>query len=397
MHITLSSQRLQILAAAIVWLAGVSFLNLNLGSGVYLSQLVLLATVVWAVLACVMTRRGFLGFVGVLGALILLNGMSMLLSDVPTQRFAEEAMKTALTVVGAWALITLRGLTRHLLLLFPIVIVAVVAFTYLFVNWDIYDPTLSRFMVPQWGSPNSTAFVIGAALLVHTGTRWWGEAIPVWARPVTRVAWTLVIVVLVLSLLATYSRGGALATVAGLFGRYKRGFFASVGFWLLLGLGYYMLQGSGIERANLIAELTTSGGTGRLEMWASLVREWVETPLTILIGKGPGSVDLWRNGAAVNSAHSGVVTLVYFYGLAGVGLFAWLGGRVASRLRSIRSGHQAVATSAAWFLLGAAVVDYYFGVAQLLWVGALMAAAVWVAEQRGEEDEPEITGPPIDA
>ena len=148
----------------------------------------------------------------------------------------------------------------------------------------------------------------------------------------------LLIVMSLYSVFLSGSRGGFLAiavTIAGFAVLYPSGFvkrilFLSGGLVLLFALWTVfkpVLPENIVERMTLSAVVET-GGTGRVVIWKSMIREIVDQPEKLLLGRGINAMHrLFVDGSwTVVVAHNQVVQTVYNQGLIGLISFLVLTG-----------------------------------------------------------------------
>lgn len=134
------------------------------------------------------------------------------------------------------------------------------------------------------------------------------------------------------------SRGGLLAiavTIAGFAFLYPSGFkkrfiFLTGGLILLLALWLVckpILPEKIVERMTVSSVLET-GGTGRLDIWSSMIREIVDQPENLLLGRGINAIHkiFVRGRLAEAAAHNQVIQIVYNQGLVGLLSFLLLTG-----------------------------------------------------------------------
>ena len=148
----------------------------------------------------------------------------------------------------------------------------------------------------------------------------------------------LLIAVSMYSIFLSGSRGGFLAigvTIAGFAFLYPSGFakrilFLVGGLFLLLVLWIVfkpMLPENIVERMSVEAVVET-GGTGRWDIWKSMIQEIVNHPEKLLLGRGINAMHrLFVLGSWVNAvAHNQVIQTVYNQGLIGLLSFLLLTG-----------------------------------------------------------------------
>ena len=165
-----------------------------------------------------------------------------------------------------------------------------------------------------------------------------------------RFFYLLLIAVSICSVFLSGSRGGLLAvavTIAGFALLYpsnfaKRMVFLIGGFAFLFTLWTLLkpvLPENIVERMSLGAVVET-GGTGRMDIWKSMVREIVDQPDKLLLGRGINAVHntfiggVWTNAVAHNQIlqtayNQGLVGLLSFLTLIGISFFRCLKRRKA--------------------------------------------------------------------
>ena len=153
-----------------------------------------------------------------------------------------------------------------------------------------------------------------------------------------RVFQLLLISVSVYSVFMSGSRGGLLAvmvTIAGFAFLYpsdlaKRIVFLSGGMMLIFALWVIfkpILPENIVERMS-VESVVESRGTGRLDIWESMLRQIVDQPEHFLLGRGINAMHrMLKNGHLVNVvAHNQVIQITYNQGLIGLLSFLLLTG-----------------------------------------------------------------------
>lgn len=234
-----------------------------------------------------------------------------------------------------------------------------------------------RFGNPMFGSPNTNAF-IGAllfALNLYMLSRAWraGNGI--------QILWFTILALAILTIIiSTESDGGILLTavaIAVFFRRYINGMMLFLlGLCLIAVIGWFDFNTNYPE---LI-------GSGRLIIWLDLIMQWLTSPRNILIGVGPGGIDLEPGFTAkVISAHSIYIEALFTFGLIGLGLLliylisaARSICRAASRLPADEGN---VLLAIYIMVIVGMAIDSYFLAAQLVWLGAFVHGIVCLARR----------------
>ena len=72
------------------------------------------------------------------------------------------------------------------------------------------------------------------------------------------------------------------------------------------------------HRYNIIAAITETGGSLRLPLWKILVTKWLDNPFSWLFGFGSGSINLSFSNKIFLSAHSVILSTIYYFGIFGI-------------------------------------------------------------------------------
>lgn len=357
------------------WLFVCVFLDQGLGAGMYLSQLMLALMVARRFLFRIFSVNALMLAIAASSFIGLLLPLQIALAGQASEQIVSGCAKLLFLI---WGIFALHDLTereyRTVLRALPVFVASLVAYVYLAGVWDYYDLVRHRFGVPSMGSPNSLAFVAAFCLLMlHAGFR---QDLSSWYRALAWAAW----VVLLIALIATQSRGGLLIYALGYLVFIQKIRFRSMVYAVLIVLAFVFLLGpllSSVVQTSLARFDFFHGGvmaqsTGRFDIWGILIGQLVDSPLALLVGFGPGSIEFERYGVSVNSAHSFVVTMVYWYGLLGVVLLV-LG---FSHLLLFREGPQLQRAFALMLVVGAALDSYLLG-AQLLWFNSLVVVVAY--------------------
>lgn len=298
------------------------------------------------------------------GAFILLLAVALpIISDgTATERFLPEQIKMLMLVGGAAALAPFISWIRVFWIarLFPSVLSAIVAVTWVTGAWDYYGE--GRFGVPMFGSPNSTAFVIviGITFACHIAD----------LRRRFHLYDAALIAFLFVALVRTESDGG-MASVLFLVVRYFR-----VPMKIIVPVAFALIGVAVLTIFLFSIELPELLGSGRLFIWQTLIGNLLNADVVrLLFGFGPGAVDLEPGfTASVLSAHSMFLEVTYSYGLCGLAAMSYAVIATGIRLNAAPLGPMQRRFLEGLYLafLAGAFVDAYFVTAQLVWLGSLM-------------------------
>ena len=365
-----------------LWIGLCIFANGRIVLAVSGSQLVLLAAIaMWAAIFLVRPTRPIISTyalvtVALFLVVVLLSApLQTVVNPDGNPRVVQDATKILLLFFGTAALRELvRQHVEAIIRIVPILLAAMIAYTYFAGTWDYYDPIRHRFGVPSIGSPNTLGYMLAFSLLMLRS-----EYLIVSAR-LSRLGLAVIEAVLLVTLVATQSRGGLVLYVVGLLAYVKtvRTRVLLIGVIVLAEVAVsavHLSQHVDLERFDLIRDTLQTGGTGRFAIWQTLLDRMVGSPVSMIIGFGPGSIEFLRNGELINDAHSLILEIFYFYGLTGLLalllLFGWLvQQRVAienDRWRRLRRSF------AIMFILGATFDNYPFD-ARTLWFTCLVLA-----------------------
>lgn len=355
-----------------LWVLACVFMNYDLGAGLYTTQLLLFICFLIWLFRLVYFADDRLGW-ALFSMLTFLAWSVLVHRSGNNGRFAPELAKVALLYFSPFVLrdLNIASAFDRITLVVPVSIGMLTAYTRFFGNWNFYDPLLGRFGVQSLGSPNTLAYVLAFSMLMihHQLSRR-----PLLGRKILLLATFLVLLAV---LIATQSRGGLVIYVAGLLAYLDKR-------WRILLLSalavvtVIMLMApstSDVSRMNVIMEAQVGGGTGRTFIWAMLFADLLQTPIRILIGNGPGAIDLYLFGLYhIESAHNFVIETVYSYGLIGLAPLAWIMTSIrprdgAAQRFSIRN--------ALWLgLLVSLFLDSYPPTAQILWFTPLLITLI---------------------
>ncbi|MEH6591043.1 MAG: hypothetical protein V7746_12335 [Halioglobus sp.] len=278
----------------------------------------------------------------VLAALLLLaTGLHIGLGRVTFSGMLSDAVKLGLLLLGTIALRILPvRYSMNFIQIFALLVPITLIWNYFFGNWAYYDSVRMRFGLESLGSPNSTAYVLSFSAIILA---WMYENRK---AGISGALLQISIACVVIAVVLTQSRGGAIILLVGLLALYglnpkslaRMVFYAALGVVLLsvgpLGEGSGAGAGAGagagvathekLSRYNLVTEIPLTGGSGRLGIWFTLLRETLSDPASIIFGKGLGTIHLYQaeSDKIMNSAHSLLISLTHWYGLLGVIVFA---------------------------------------------------------------------------
>jgi len=310
----------------IVWIAFCLFVNFDIGAGFYSSQILLvICAFIWIILQL---YKFDIGKVWILFFFFAFTLWSFLIENSGASgRFLPEFAKVSILALSFVILVDLKVESSFdsITLALPLCTSGLTLFTRLFGDWNTYDPLLRRLGVPQLGgSPNSAAYVFAFCMLMCHYQ--WGRRRTFAMRCVLAASF----LILVYGMLASQSRGGLLAYLAGslflLKPRWRVAALIVFAIVLIGGLFLSLTVSPEIARFNLLLDARDTGGTGRAIIWAQLFTNLLRNPIRILWGNGPGAIDFYILGIyPIKSAHSFYVEVLYSYGLIGlVLLIAWL-------------------------------------------------------------------------
>ena len=247
---------------------------------------------------------------------ILLAGISIvhnLYFTPSSHNLFSESIKLVLLLVGT--VFVNRSAGNHIHLFFhylvPVSVVAVL-WNYSYGDWGYYDAVRMRFGIPMLGSPNSTAYVL--SFITITALVMAKDEI----NHRKHIFWLFSSAVLTSAIVLSQSRGGLIILLAGLITVFKfNRYTISIIILSLISIFLY-ISPADIQRLNVINDIASTGGTGRLEIWRQLILSLLANPGAFILGYGPGSIEVYVKDSVVISAHSSFVSLLYWYGLVGL-------------------------------------------------------------------------------
>lgn len=306
-------------------------LNLPVGSGLLLGHLSILLCIIGFFFGSVMHRRNPTGVGGLAAARLLYVALFATILSLWTfgtpDRFGSEAPKVLLLILGSLAIS--RIFEEDVWNLLPWAAYGL-AINVLYEWWRTPEAFSygGRLQLDDLGSPNSLSFLMALVVLVlvfsvhHPFAPW---------HHLTR--WPLVGVMLFL-MIQTTSRGGfvslASGIVAGVFlassaGRLGKKVTAVAGVTLLGVAVLYTAAAAGyLASFTNRLDLTQQGSsTGRTEIWRILLDTQISDSRGLIYGFGPGSIDVSLFGKQIESAHSMVLTMLFYFGVIGLAAFAY--------------------------------------------------------------------------
>ncbi|MDT8384906.1 MAG: O-antigen ligase family protein [Gammaproteobacteria bacterium] len=303
-------------------------------------------------------------------------------------RLLEDGIKIIFLIFGVMALRQVpQSVLKELTVVLPVMVSLIVGYTYVVSAWDYYDTLLHRFGVPSFGSPNSLGYVLSFSLIMihYNFGRFHSISLKIFLLFVGLVC--------LAALIGTQSRGGLITYLVGLviFISRKRNstillYVCIVGLLpLIAGL---LADNSTEQLARFNAEVdyeNADAGSGRIEIWTSLIYEMIHHPISLVVGFGPGSIYLNRDGHIVNSAHSSIITVLYWYGLFGIFAFFSLFYKMTQSLSGANLEAQPwsyLRRSFIWMLGVGAIFDSYLLAAQLLWFAVVIIAIIFVRDKK---------------
>jgi hypothetical protein len=204
----------------------------------------------------------------------------------------------------------------------PAICVVFLAAIFLFTHPFSYD---GRLQIADVLFSNTLGFLIllNIAVIMSVPHRRWGQ--------------NLVLVILWLALILTFSRAALFAAIAFVWIRIGliRGALIVLA---LAAAGLIILtQNPIIQRLLVLQDIRETGGSGRVWLWTTLINNMWNSPSSWLFGFGLGSVHFppqpWRDG--IEKGHSLYFDTLYAYGLAGVTLLASVLAMTWRRLASM--------------------------------------------------------------
>ena len=289
-----------------------------------------------------------------------------------------ESIKLFLLTGGAVFLHRHAGCSLHKSIeyIVPIAILAVF-WNYLHASsWSYYDSAKMRYGIPMLGSPNSTAYVLSFLTVTALVA---AKREPHYLK---NLAWLLAALVLTSAIMLTQSRGGLVLLFLGLITLFRIDRYTVFIALSALATAILYINPEYIQRLNVISDIASTGGTGRTEIWRQLILGLLADPKALLLGYGPGNINVNIQGSIATSAHSGFITLIYWFGLTGIALsLAYIG----ALLWKILTTSNMLIKGFSVMLLASFFIDSYLLDANILLVNAFLLA--YVLLWSGDENE----------
>lgn len=248
----------------------------------------------------------FSGFILCLVLLFLILDLFNLsrFSDFP-ENYSGESVKFLLLLIGLYSFgVLFRNIDSTLFCFLCGTAIILNGLFFFFMGENIYSYG-GRFMIPDFGSPNTYGMLLSFSGLVFL----------YYILEKKSIIGVFFLLVSVFLLILTESRGG--------------------GFSFLIGAGFILSRKISIKRiitiflltGGLLAAFYFSGlwerffgvgegySSGRIDIWKHLYGDLVGNTIAFFFGFGSGSVNFFMFEKELNSAHSGFLTLHYYYGL----------------------------------------------------------------------------------
>lgn len=244
--------------------------------------------------------------------LLAISGLHIMACKASCNAVISESIKFLLLMLGVYAIS--RVYTGAVYLFFQKAVpvaVAAILFGYLYGNWDYYDPIRHRFGISMLGSPNTTAYILSFltiyALDLADRSR----------TDLSKLSYYAFVLILASAIVFSQSRGGAVLLFVGLAAYYRFGRKTLLYSFVLAVMFVLFTKPENIQRYDLLQDVLTTGGTGRLVIWSNLFDNAFNSPLCLLVGCGPGSISFYIGESYVQSAHSSFISLLYWFGTLG--------------------------------------------------------------------------------
>ena len=234
----------------------------------------------------------------------------------------------------------------------------------LFVDWNTYDAIRARFAVPAFGSPNSLAFVLAIALIsLQTNFQE--------TRTSNNFLFFSCYCILILSLLATQSRGGMLVYVLSSLSMLRSRLLLYA-----LVVGAFGAVLTALIIPSVVAKIfdyLERGSSGRVEIWLALLDRLLDNPISLLVGNGPVKIVLFES--VVDSAHSMMVQVIYGFGLLGIVALVLFGYYLLVATTTFK-GRERYSLSILLAVFVSAIIDSVMFNAQLFWLNGLLLGLI---------------------
>jgi len=361
----------------ILWAMLCIFINLQIGGGIWGSTLLL----GWIILLWVINDLRYGGSKIGLALLVIISvttlaAAGLLWNTGNELRIYEEMGKILLLALGTLALKDSSKKTFQCLTYWiPIGMAALAVVTYLSGTGNTYDPL--RFNLYNIASANISAYAVAISLLMAHFS--WDNT----HSQLKKITMTAVILILLITLMATFSRGGFLQYIAGIlaFTERKKIFLVAI-FCATLGILLFVPNiAESFAAVGMLWDLQSLQENARIGIWTSLIRDLIANPWNSLVGFGPGSINVRPLNVFLpiqmqNSAHSLYIEIFYTFGIIGasIGLY-WL-WRIFRRINQIPSENSWRKLQYGFFMIVVAggLVDSYIFSAQFLWLTCIMLA-----------------------
>lgn len=242
---------------------------------------------------------------------IIADSLSFLTRESIPAYFGAELSKLTLLLIGTW-IFSILFEQRNLQPLTSKAAIGIITYCllYLILSADAFTYG-GRFQVPNLGSSNTLAVIISFSLLILAN-----DIITTQNKHNLATLIKIVFIIIGLYLIViSGSRGGLFSFSIGLvivtFHIWKKKWPHALVFFIILAT-LMTLNSEFIDRF-----LTVKDGysSGRVEVWEHLYSSLLSSPSGLLFGFGSGSVNFELFGKTYNSAHSGFLTILYYYGI----------------------------------------------------------------------------------
>lgn len=290
--------------------------------GVYFSHIVSFAAIIIFTFVAIKNHGGHTLAVALKCFLFcVIFTLSAMLNGVG-ERFYEESIKIILIIFGSYLLsrcCSYQTIKRYVTVMPCFFIIAVLLAYYRTDYHDLFSYG-SRIRIEEFGSPNTLGLIATLNLIVaHTCIS-------------NKYLKYTVIPLLVSLLVITFSRSALICYFVGLYFVYGVKSLRFVIPCLLIAVILvfvfldtiaiyipFLAKYSLLERYNILMDISETGGTGRFQIWTELLKFWLLHPMAWFAGFGPGSIklSLELSGDYIVSAHSMVVSVIYYFGIIG--------------------------------------------------------------------------------
>lgn len=240
---------------------------------------------------------------------IFIDSINYLRFQAIPNNFASESTKYGLFLLGIYSFIYLfssKKLNSDDWLVFLAVSILFYSLYAVLTVDDAYTYG-GRLQVENLGSSNTLSVITSLCALIFLNGF-------IRTKSYYKVVFITLLVLSLIVIILTESRGGLFSFVGGSFYLLTRNFSIRKIFFLIVivcSLLYVLLLLDFFDRFFSSRESYTSG---RFEIWMLLIPNLFQSISSVLFGFGSGSVDFVLFGKEYNSAHSGPLTLAYYYG-----------------------------------------------------------------------------------